>query len=138
MTHCLRTLKGGRDLQVFSQIQSASRYGLLKGMADSENGILMGTSSFWEGIDLSGDMLEILIIAKLPFQVPSDPIVKAYGDRLSNNNMNPFMNFTVPECILKYRQGFKKGYNSKLRSNWNKSNLFGFISNKLLLINLRL
>tara|TARA_B100000315_G_scaffold260090_1_gene319213 strand:- start:1019 stop:3844 length:2826 start_codon:yes stop_codon:yes gene_type:complete len=106
VTHCLRTLKGGRDLQIFSQIQSASRYGLLKGMADSENGILMGTSSFWEGIDLSGDMLEILIIAKLPFQVPSDPIVKAYGDRLSNNNMNPFMNFTVPECILKYRQGF--------------------------------
>ena len=106
VTHCLRTLKGGRDLQVFSQIQSASRYGLLKGMADSENGILMGTSSFWEGIDLSGDMLEILIIAKLPFQVPSDPIVKAYGDRLSNNNMNPFINFTVPECILKYRQGF--------------------------------
>ncbi len=106
VTHCLRTLKGGRDLPVFSQIQSSSRYGLLKGMADSENGILMGTSSFWEGIDLSGDMLEILIIAKLPFQVPSDPIVKAYGDRLAGKNINSFMNFTVPECILKYRQGF--------------------------------
>ncbi len=106
VTHCLRTLKGGRDLPIFSQIQSASRYGLLKSMANSENGILMGTSSFWEGIDLSGDMLEILIITKLPFQVPSDPIVKAYGDKLSDNNINPFLNFTVPECILKYRQGF--------------------------------
>ena len=106
VTHCLRTLKGGRDLPVFSQIQSGSRYGLLKSMANSVNGILMGTSSFWEGIDLSGDMLEILIITKLPFQVPSDPIVKSYGDKLSDNNMNPFLNFTVPECILKYRQGF--------------------------------
>jgi Rad3-related DNA helicase len=102
----LSTLKGGRDLPVFSQIQSASRYGLLKSMANSKNGILMGTSSFWEGIDLSGDMLEILIIAKLPFQVPSDPIVKAYSDKLSDHDMNPFLNFTVPECILKYRQGF--------------------------------
>ena len=106
VTNCLNTLKGGRDLPIFSQIQSASRYGLLKSMANSKNGILMGTSSFWEGIDLSGDMLEILIITKLPFQVPSDPIVKAYSDKLADHDMNPFLNFTVPECILKYRQGF--------------------------------
>jgi predicted DnaQ family exonuclease/DinG family helicase len=106
VTQCLRTSEGGRDLPIFSQTQASSRYGLLKGMANSENGILMGTSSFWEGIDLSGDMLEILIIAKLPFQVPSDPIVKAYGDKLAEKNMNSFMNFTVPECVLKYRQGF--------------------------------
>ena len=106
MTYCLSTLRGGKELPVFSQTQRSSRYALIEGMAQSKNGILMGTSSFWEGIDLSGEMLEILIITKLPFQVPSDPIVKAYSESLAQNNVNSFLEFTVPECILKYRQGF--------------------------------
>ncbi len=106
VTYCLSTLRGGKELPVFSQTQRSSRYALIEGMAQSKNGILMGTSSFWEGIDLSGEMLEILIITKLPFQVPSDPIVKAYSESLAQNNVNSFLEFTVPECILKYRQGF--------------------------------
>jgi len=106
VTELLKRMEGGRDLPIYSQTQSSSRYGLIQGITQSENGILMGTSSFWEGIDLSGNLLEVLIIAKLPFQVPSDPIVKAYSNTISLSNRNAFMEFTIPECILKYRQGF--------------------------------
>ena len=103
---CLKNMDTANILPIFSQTQSSSRYTLLQSMAQSDNGILLGTSSFWEGIDLSGDLLEILIISKLPFQVPSDPIVKAYSEILLRKNINSFLEYTIPECLIKYRQGF--------------------------------
>ncbi len=102
----LRTFSGGQELPLFAQVYGTSRWAILKGMHDTENGILMGTSAFWEGVDLPGNLLEILVITKLPFDVPTEPIVKAYSAALSEQGSNSFMEFSVPECIIKLRQGF--------------------------------
>ena len=72
----------------------------------NKNGLLFGTNSFWEGVDFPGELLEILIVVKLPFDVPTDPMIKSYSGFLDRGGVNSFMNYTVPECAIKYRQGF--------------------------------
>ncbi len=102
----LRQRPGGRDLPIFAQRSTASRFSLIKGMEETPNGILLGTDAFWEGVDLSGDLLEILIITKLPFDVPTEPIIKAYSEMLNQSGRNSFIEYSVPEAVIKFRQGF--------------------------------
>jgi predicted DnaQ family exonuclease/DinG family helicase len=68
--------------------------------------VLLGTDSFWEGVDLPGDALQILVIVRLPFAVPTEPLVEAQMELLEKEGKNPFMHYSVPEAILKFRQGF--------------------------------
>jgi Rad3-related DNA helicase len=68
--------------------------------------VLLGTDSFWEGVDIPGDALEILCIVRLPFAVPSEPLVAAHMEELEKQGKDPFMHYSVPEAILKFRQGF--------------------------------
>ena len=98
--------KGGRDLPIFAQKRQTSRSGLVRGMHQSPNGILLGTNAFWEGVDLPGDLLEILIIVKMPFDVPTEPIVKAFGDLVEAQGGNRFMDYALPESVIRFRQGF--------------------------------
>ncbi len=102
----LRDKPGGRDLPLFAQIRGASRPGIIKGMHQHPNGILFGTNSFWEGVDLPGDLLEILVLVKLPFDVPSEPLVKSYAGFVNRMGGNSFMEFSLPECAIRFRQGF--------------------------------
>jgi ATP-dependent DNA helicase DinG len=73
--------------------------GQFKSVPDS---VLMGTASFWQGIDIPGNALQCVVIAKLPFAVPDDPIVEARMERLKN----PFLEYQVPQATLLFRQGF--------------------------------
>ena len=57
-------------------------------------------------MDFPGDLLEILIVVKLPFDVPSDPLIKSYSDYLNKSGCNSFMDFSIPECAIRFRQGF--------------------------------
>jgi ATP-dependent DNA helicase DinG len=75
-------------------------------MYQKSDGILFGTNSFWEGIDLPGDLLEILVMVKLPFDVPSDPLVKSYAEYINKMGGNSFLDYTIPEAAIKFRQGF--------------------------------
>ena len=68
--------------------------------------MLLGTDSFWEGVDIPGEALEILGIIRLPFAVPSEPLVAAHMEELEKQGKNPFLHYSVPEAILKFRQGF--------------------------------
>ena len=97
---------GGRDLPLFAQIRGASRPAIIKGMHGQPNGILFGTNSFWEGVDLPGELLEILVLVKLPFEVPSEPLVRSYSDFVNRMGGNSFMEYSLPECAIRYRQGF--------------------------------
>ena len=97
---------GGRDLPLFAQIRGASRPAIIKGMHGRPNGILFGTNSFWEGVDLPGELLEILVLVKLPFEVPSEPLVRSYSDFINRMGGNSFMEYSLPECAIRYRQGF--------------------------------
>ena len=64
--------------------------------------MLLGTSSFWEGIDVVGDALSVLVIAKIPFRVPTDPIFAARSEHFDD----AFQQYSVPQAILKFKQGF--------------------------------
>jgi ATP-dependent DNA helicase DinG len=68
----------------------------------TEQAVLMGTRSFWEGIDIPGTDLSALVIVRLPFNVPSDPIFAARGELFDN----PFIEYAIPEAIIRFRQGF--------------------------------
>jgi Rad3-related DNA helicase len=67
--------------------------------------ILLGVQNLWEGVDFPGEALEILVVAKLPFSVPDDPLVEARGERLRERGLDPFRDDSVPEAVLRFRQG---------------------------------
>jgi ATP-dependent DNA helicase DinG len=67
--------------------------------------VLLGVQSLWEGVDFPGEALEILVVAKLPFSVPDDPLVEARGERLRERGLDPFRADAVPEAVLRFRQG---------------------------------
>lgn len=90
------------DIQVFEQGEGASASALLETFKDNPRAVLLGTRSFWEGVDVPGDALQVLVIAKLPFEVPSDPIVAARSESFDD----PFNQYMIPEAILRFRQGF--------------------------------
>lgn len=89
-------------IMVYDQSFGGSRDALLENFKAAEKAVLMGTRSFWEGIDIPGDDLSAVVIAKLPFAVPSDPIFAARSETYAN----PFPQYAVPDTILRFRQGF--------------------------------
>lgn len=97
-------IKGsGRRLLV--QSNRVSRMDLINQFRSHPGSILLATDSFWQGVDLPGDALQLLLITKLPFSVPSDPIVRANSNALKAAGENDFMGYSVPEAAIKYKQG---------------------------------
>jgi ATP-dependent DNA helicase DinG len=79
---------------------------LLRRFRELENAILLGTDSFWEGVDVPGRALRALVLNKLPFKVPSEPITAARLERLAEEGQDGFMNYLLPHAALKLKQGF--------------------------------
>jgi len=90
------------DIAVLGQGIDGSRHNLLDKFRRNPRSVLLGTSSFWEGIDVVGDALSVLVITKLPFDVPSDPIFAARCELFED----PFGQFSVPRAVLRFKQGF--------------------------------
>ncbi|MEW5989359.1 MAG: helicase C-terminal domain-containing protein, partial [Chloroflexota bacterium] len=91
------------NLNLLLQTEGSSRQQLLTHFkADGSRSVLLGTRSFWEGVDVPGDALQCIVIVKLPFDVPSDPIFAARSETYDN----PFYQYSVPEAVLRFRQGF--------------------------------
>ncbi|KPJ74669.1 MAG: hypothetical protein AMS19_15080 [Gemmatimonas sp. SG8_23] len=82
------------------------RHRILDRFVKSERGILLGTSSFWEGVDVPGDPLRGLVIQKLPFRVPTEPITAARMEVLERRGLDPFHHFMLPHAALRLKQGF--------------------------------
>ena len=99
----------GEHLDILAQGISGTPRQLIERMKKHPETVLLGTSSFWEGIDLRGDALQILVITRLPFDVPSDPIYAARAEKYSN----PFMEYALPSAIIRFRQGFGRLVRSK-------------------------
>ena len=100
---------GKADISVFTQGRGTSRRQLLDNFRTTPRSVLLGTSSFWEGVDVMGEALSCLVIAKLPFSVPSDPIFAARSEAFDD----PFGQYAVPQTILRFRQGFGRLIRSK-------------------------
>jgi ATP-dependent DNA helicase DinG len=97
-------LDGRLDYPVLVQGR-ASRQNLLKTFSDTTDSVLLAVASFWEGVDVPGESLSCVIIDKLPFEVPTDPVLMARIQIISDNGGKPFFDFQVPRAILSLRQG---------------------------------
>ncbi|MFM8320476.1 MAG: ATP-dependent DNA helicase, partial [Chloroflexota bacterium] len=91
-----------QEILVYEQGEGASPHTLLENFRSTPRGVLLGTRSFWEGVDIPGDALSVVVIVKLPFDVPSDPIIAARSETFED----PFNQYQLPEAILRFRQGF--------------------------------
>ncbi|MBP2241347.1 ATP-dependent DNA helicase DinG [Cytobacillus eiseniae] len=95
------------DFAIIAQgISSGSRSRLTRNFQKFEKAILLGTSSFWEGIDIPGEDLTSLIIVRLPFSPPDEPITAAKCDQIKQSGGNPFSDYSLPEAIIRFKQGF--------------------------------
>ncbi|HRN50393.1 MAG TPA: helicase C-terminal domain-containing protein [Anaerolineales bacterium] len=89
-------------IELYEQGEGASPHALLENFKNSKAAVLLGTRAFWEGVDIPGDALSVVAIVRLPFDVPSDPLVAARSETFES----PFYEYQVPEAILRFRQGF--------------------------------
>ncbi|MCY9515812.1 ATP-dependent DNA helicase DinG [Paenibacillus apiarius] len=87
-------------------IDSGNRSKLTRRFMEQSASVLLGTSSFWEGVDIPGDALTCLAIVRLPFQPPNHPLVEAKSERLKRQNQNPFRKYSVPQAVIRFKQGF--------------------------------
>jgi ATP-dependent DNA helicase DinG len=96
----------GKHVLLLAQGKSGSRTNIINQFREYKESVLFGTDSFWEGIDVPGGALEILLITKLPFDVPTEPLIAARMEEIKKSGGNPFFEYSVPEAIIKFRQGF--------------------------------
>lgn len=94
-----------RDVNLLRQGEKP-RYILLEDFKNNQNSVLLGTNTFWQGIDVPGKLLECVIITKLPFSVPDDPITEARMELIQQKGKNPFVDYQVPQAIMMFKQGF--------------------------------
>ncbi|WP_339068865.1 ATP-dependent DNA helicase [Fusobacterium animalis] len=100
---------------------------IIKEFKEAENPILFGTTSFWEGVDVQGENLSNVIITKLPFLVPTDPVVSAISKKIEEDGGNSFMDFQLPEAIIKFKQGVGR----LIRKKTDSGNIF-ILDNRIL------
>jgi ATP-dependent DNA helicase DinG len=110
----LRTVEGlirlplaERGILLFAQGVDGGQRLVRSGFQDGQGpAVLLGVASFWEGVDFPGEELEVLVMGRLPFPVPTDPLVEAMSEKLASEGRDPFRSFQVPEALIRFRQGF--------------------------------
>ena len=97
----IRGRLAGDGIRVLAQGVDGSPQQLIRTFTENSKSVLLGTSSFWEGVDLPSGVLKALVLTRLPFQVPTDPIVKSRSEQYSD----AFNDYSIPQAVLRFRQG---------------------------------
>ena len=102
----LRDHLGREGVLLLAQGLDGPRSHLARRFREEVGSVLLGTDSFWEGVDVPGEALEVLVIVRLPFAVPTEPLVEARCEKLLREGRDPFREYSLPEAVIKFRQGF--------------------------------
>ncbi|MGP4107457.1 ATP-dependent DNA helicase DinG [Virgibacillus sp. L01] len=100
------TIDINKYMLIAQGISSGSRSRLKKNFQTFDQSILLGTSSFWEGVDIPGDDLSCLMIVRLPFQPPNHPLYEAKANHFKNEGKNAFFELALPNAVIRFKQGF--------------------------------
>lgn len=102
----LRFMCEDADIYLLAQNINGSRSRLIKEFQSSERAVLLGTSSYWEGIDIPGEALSCVVIVRLPFWAPSIPLIEARLEELERSGKDSFRHFSLPQAVIRFKQGF--------------------------------